>query len=102
MMDAVEASLITHGIAPAVILSERFATGPISAERAAAAHALAERAAGLSFTATLDGRRRTIPFDVALGNLLDSARAAACPRRSPARRASAPPAARGWSQERWR
>jgi len=79
MMDAVEALLIPHGIAPAVILSERFATGPISAERAAAAHALAERAAGLSFSATLGGRRRTVPFDAALGDLLDSARAAGLP-----------------------
>lgn len=79
MMDAVEASLIAHGVTRGAILSERFTTGPISAERAAAAHALAERAAGLSFTATLGGRRRVIPFDAALGNLLDSARAAGLP-----------------------
>ncbi len=63
-------------MSPAVILSERFATGPISAERAAAAHALAKRGGGVSFSATLGGGRRTIPFEAALGDLLDIARAA--------------------------
>ncbi len=76
MMDAVEASLLAHGVPQGAILSERFTTGPISAERAAAAQVLAEQAAGLTFSARLGGTRRAIVFDPALGNILDSARAA--------------------------
>ena len=79
MMDAVEASLIAHGMPQAAILTERFTIGPPSAARAAAAQALAQKAAGLTFSARLGGTRRTIPFDPALGNLLDSARAAGLP-----------------------
>ncbi len=76
MMDAVEASLLAHGMAPAHILTERFTVGPPSAARLAAAQALAERAAGLTFSARLGGSRRQIVFDPVLGNMLDSARAA--------------------------
>jgi len=79
MMDAVEAALIARGMPAAAILSERFATGPVSAERTAAARALAEAATGLAVSVRLGGTRRTIAFDPALGNILDSARAAGLP-----------------------
>ena len=79
MMDAVEASLLARGVSQAHILTERFTVGPPSAARAAAAQALAEKAAGLTFSARLGGSRRTITFNPALGNMLDSARAAGLP-----------------------
>lgn len=79
MMDAVEASLLAHGLPQAAILTERFTVGPPSAARLAAAQALAEKAAGLTFSARLGGTRRAIAFDPALGNILDSARAAGLP-----------------------
>ncbi len=79
MMDAVEASLLAHGMPQRTILTERFTIGPPSAARAAAAQALADAAKGLTFSARLGGTRRQIAFDPALGNLLDSARAAGLP-----------------------
>lgn len=79
MMDAVEASLLAHGVPQTHILTERFTVGPPSAARAAVAQALAQKAAGLTFSVRLGGSRRTIIFDPALGNMLDSARAAGLP-----------------------
>ncbi|MBG6120426.1 MULTISPECIES: 2Fe-2S iron-sulfur cluster-binding protein [unclassified Sphingobium] len=76
MMDAAEAALIEAGVNPDIILVERFSVGrPAGADAAAAMEATRE-AEGLTLQVAIDGRRRVVPFDVAAGNILDSARAA--------------------------
>lgn len=79
MMDAAEAALLDSGVERGRILIERFTAGRPSSAQAAAAAQLAEQAAGLRFGAIVDGRKRTVAFDPAQGNMLDSARGAALP-----------------------
>ncbi len=75
MMDTAEAALRRAGVAADAILVERFSAGrPVVVPVAAAA------AAGrVTMQVVLEGRRRAVPFDPALGNVLDSARAAGLP-----------------------
>jgi len=77
MMDAAEAELIGHGVAPERIHIERFTAGRPSAALAAQMAALQEEAAGLTVAVTLDGRTRRVEFTKA--NILDSAREAGLP-----------------------
>lgn len=79
MMDAAEAALAEAGVAPAKIHVERFTVDRPSAAQAAEMAALSREAAGLDMLVTLDGRKRRVPFDVAAGNILDSAREAGMP-----------------------
>ena len=78
MMDTVEGALRQAGVNPDAIMVERFSAGrpagasaPVAAERVAVDRA--------EMQVVLDGRRRTVAFDPALGNILDSARAAGLP-----------------------
>ena len=73
MMDTAEAALREAGVDPEVILVERFSAG-----RPVVTTPAAERTGGslVEMQVSIDGRRRSIPFDPALGNILDSARAA--------------------------
>ena len=77
MMDAAEAALLDHGVAPDRIRIERFTAGRPSATAAAAIAQAQTEAAGLSIAVTLDGRTRKVAFDGA--NILDSARDAGLP-----------------------
>lgn len=79
MMDAVEQSLLERGVARDKVLLERFTAGRPDAAQAAATAARAAEAAGAKVTLVLDGRRRAISFDPALGNILENARAAGLP-----------------------
>lgn len=76
MMDAVEQSLLERGVARDKVLLERFTVDRPDAAQAAATAARAAEAAGARVTLILDGRRRSISFDPALGNILENARAA--------------------------
>lgn len=76
MMDTAERALRAAGMDPGAILLERFSAGqPIAARRATEPRP-GER---VTMTVAIDGRRRAVPFDPALGNILDSARAAGLP-----------------------
>jgi ring-1,2-phenylacetyl-CoA epoxidase subunit PaaE len=76
MMQAAEDALRAAGVAAEKILLERFlSAGPTAAQSEAAA-AAAQAAAGRRMGVVLDGRRSTVVFDAALGNILDSVRAA--------------------------
>jgi ring-1,2-phenylacetyl-CoA epoxidase subunit PaaE len=76
MMQAAEDALLAAGVPGEKILLERFlSAGPTAAQSAAAA-AAAQAAAGQRMGVVLDGRRSTVTFDAALGNILDSVRAA--------------------------
>jgi ring-1,2-phenylacetyl-CoA epoxidase subunit PaaE len=79
MMDAAEEALLARGVDRDRIHIERFTAGRTSAMAEAQMEALSKGAAGLSMTVTLDGRTRRVPFDAAVGNILDSARAAGLP-----------------------
>lgn len=79
MMDAVEKSLLDRGVAREKVLLERFTADRPDAARTAATAVLAAEAAGAKVTLVLDGRRRSISFDPALGNILENARAAGMP-----------------------
>ncbi|MFV3126748.1 2Fe-2S iron-sulfur cluster-binding protein [Niveispirillum sp. KHB5.9] len=79
MMDAVEHSLLESGVARDKVLLERFTIDRPDAAQAAASAARAEAAAGAKVVLVLDGRRRSISFDPALGNILENARAAGLP-----------------------
>ena len=79
MMDAAEASLIGKGVAKELIHLERYTAGRPSAALEAQMQALTQEAAGLTMLVTLDGRKRKVAFDVAAGNILDSARASGLP-----------------------
>ena len=79
MMDTAEAALREAGVDPEAIMVERFSVGrPAGAEAHAAAQA-SRQAEGLTIQVAIDGRRRTVAFDAAEGNILDSARAAGLP-----------------------
>jgi len=77
MMAAAEGALIARGVDTGRILIERFAAAgaPPSPESAARTAAAAGRRIGV----VLEGRRVTVPFDAAAGNILDSVRAAGLP-----------------------
>jgi ring-1,2-phenylacetyl-CoA epoxidase subunit PaaE len=77
MMDAAELALIERKVAAERIHIERFTAGRPSAALAAEMAQLQQQAAGLSFSVTLDGRTRRVPFSAA--NILDSARDAGLP-----------------------
>jgi ring-1,2-phenylacetyl-CoA epoxidase subunit PaaE len=79
MMDGAEAALLARGIAPERIFIERFTTGPVTAEQRARDEVLQQKAEGTQLIVTLDGRRTTIPFHAASGNILDSLHAAHLP-----------------------
>ena len=79
MMDSAERAMIAAGIDPHGILIERFTAGANSDAQAAVLREASQQAEGLRMQITLEGRRRTIAFDAALGNVLDSTRAAGLP-----------------------
>lgn len=79
MMDAAEDALKARGVPTDRIHLERFTADRPSAALEAQMQALTQEAAGLTMTVTLDGRKRRVAFDVAAGNILDSARAAGLP-----------------------
>lgn len=79
MMDAVEQALLERGVARDRVLLERFTVDRPDAAVQAVQAARAEQAAGAKVTLILDGRRRAITFDPALGNILENARAAGLP-----------------------
>ncbi|MBA3676537.1 MAG: phenylacetate-CoA oxygenase/reductase subunit PaaK [Sphingosinicella sp.] len=79
MMDAAEGSLRAAGVDEAKIFIERFVADRPSAAVEAQMHALQKHAEGLTMMVTLDGRTRRVAFDVAAGNILDSARASGLP-----------------------
>ncbi len=79
MMEAVEQALLARGVAKDHILLERFASAGSSMVFDKAAHARALAAAGRRMGVVLDGRKITVTFNSALGNILDSVRAAGAP-----------------------
>jgi ring-1,2-phenylacetyl-CoA epoxidase subunit PaaE len=79
MMDAVEASLLAHGVAGDRILIERFTTKPLSDEQRDAVAGLQARATGLKMSVTLNGRRTVVTFDPGRTSILDQVRAAGLP-----------------------
>jgi len=79
MMLGAEEALLAAGVAPEKILLERFlSAGPSAAQMASAAET-AQAASGRRMAILLDGRKSTVLFDAALGNVLDSVRAAGMP-----------------------
>jgi ring-1,2-phenylacetyl-CoA epoxidase subunit PaaE len=79
MMLAAEQSLLAAGVAPGRILLERFLGAAPSAAQTETALAAAREAAGRNIGVLLDGRKSTVVFDAALGNILDSVRSAGLP-----------------------
>jgi ring-1,2-phenylacetyl-CoA epoxidase subunit PaaE len=79
MMLAAETALLQAGVAPEKILLERFLGAAPSAAQSESALAAARAAAGRKMSVVLDGRKSTVLFDSALGNILDSVRAAGMP-----------------------
>lgn len=78
MMDTADAALRQAGVDPHRILVERFSAGRPAAPMAATPVAPVA-AARATIQVAIDGRRRSVPFDPAHGNILDSARAAGLP-----------------------
>ncbi len=79
MMLGAEGALLAANVPPEKILLERFlAAGPSPAQNASAVEAV-RAAAGRQMAILLDGRKSTVTFDAALGNILDSVRAAGMP-----------------------
>lgn len=76
MMDAAEAALHARGVPAGRIFIERFTTSALSAEQIARNEALQRKAAGTTLSVVLDGRRSTVRFDAAKGNILESLQAA--------------------------
>ncbi len=79
MMQAAEQALLAAGVSRDRILLERFTSAGSSAVFDDAAQARALAAAGRRIGVVLDGRKLSITFDAALGNILDSVRAAGAP-----------------------
>lgn len=78
MMDGAEQALLAKGTDPSVILVERFSVGtPVAKTQQPSPHAAPP--SGLRYDVVIDGRRRSVAFDPADGNLLDSTRAAGLP-----------------------
>lgn len=78
-MAAVETGLVKAGMGPDRILTERFTASELSSEQKEAVSRLERQAAGKPIRVRIDGRRRTLTFDPALGSILDNARAAGLP-----------------------
>ena len=79
MMLGAEAALLAAGVPAETILLEFFlSAGPSTAQSESAA-AVVQAAAGRRMGILLDGRKSTVVFDAALGNILDSVRAAGMP-----------------------
>ncbi len=79
MMLGAEAALLAAGVTPAKILLERFLAAGASPAQDASAAAAVQAAAGRRMGVLLDGRKSSVVFDAALGNILDSVRAAGMP-----------------------
>ncbi len=79
MMLGAEEALLAAGVAPEKILLERFLSAGPSPAQSESALAAVREAAGRRMGVLLDGRKSTIVFDAALGNILDSVRAAGMP-----------------------
>jgi ring-1,2-phenylacetyl-CoA epoxidase subunit PaaE len=78
MLDA-EQTLLAAGIPPEKILLERFLSANPSPAQTATTQTAIREAAGRKMSVLLDGRTSTVTFDAALGNILDSVRAAGMP-----------------------
>jgi ring-1,2-phenylacetyl-CoA epoxidase subunit PaaE len=76
MMSAAEEALRTSGVAQDKILLERFLSAGSQAGQTETDVAILREAAGRKLGVLLDGRKSTVTFDAALGNILDSVRAA--------------------------
>jgi ring-1,2-phenylacetyl-CoA epoxidase subunit PaaE len=74
MMAAAERALWDRGVAPEAVRLERFVAGGTAGPSTASLAAISQ-AAGRSMGVVLEGRRSTVVFDAALGNILDSVRA---------------------------
>ena len=79
MMDTAEAALVEAGVDPAAVMVERFSAGRPEGALTAQAAQVSREAEGTMLEIRIDGRRRTVAFDAAEGNILDSARAAGLP-----------------------
>lgn len=79
MMLAAQEALLAHGVAGEKILLERFLSAGPAAARSERDEAALRAAAGRRIGVLLDGRKSTVVFDAALGNILDSVRAAGMP-----------------------
>lgn len=75
MMDAAEQAMLTAGLAPDHVLTERFSTGEESDADREVDREIRQKAQGLRLEVRIDGRRRAIEFDADKGNILESARA---------------------------
>ena len=78
MMDTAESALRQAGVDPGVIMVERFSAGRPTVISVATATE-GPPTDQVEMQVVVDGRRRTVAFDPALGNILDSARAAGLP-----------------------
>jgi ring-1,2-phenylacetyl-CoA epoxidase subunit PaaE len=76
MMLAAEEALLANGVPRENILLERFLSAGPSPAQTESAQAAIRQAAGRKMGVLLDGRKSTVTFDAALGNILDSVRAA--------------------------
>jgi ring-1,2-phenylacetyl-CoA epoxidase subunit PaaE len=79
MMLAAEEALLAAGVAADKIRVERFVAAAMSPAQLESAMEAVREAAGRRMGVVLDGRRSTVVFDAALGNILDSVRAAGMP-----------------------
>jgi ring-1,2-phenylacetyl-CoA epoxidase subunit PaaE len=79
MMLAAQDALLAQHVAPAAILLERFAAGTPGPASSRLNQAALRDAAGRPMGVVLEGRKSTVIFDAALGNILDSVRAAGMP-----------------------
>jgi ring-1,2-phenylacetyl-CoA epoxidase subunit PaaE len=76
MMLAAESALLQAGVAPSRILLERFAAAGTSPAQNAHSRQAVQAAAGRRMGVVLEGKRVSVAFDAARGNILDSVRAA--------------------------
>jgi len=74
-----EGMMLAAGVAADKIRVERFVAAAMSPAQLESAMEAVREAAGRRMGVVLDGRRSTVVFDAALGNILDSVRAAGMP-----------------------
>lgn len=79
MMLGAEDALLASGVARDKILLERFLSAAPQPGRTEIDGALLRDAAGRKMGVVLDGRKSTVIFDAAMGNILDNVRAAGMP-----------------------